>query len=941
MMSIRKHLVGVVLAVVAVPSVAAPAPAGRLKLPEIRYERYTLPNGLTVITHEDHRLPLVAVNLWYHVGALDERPGRTGFAHLFEHMMFEGSEHVGEKAHIKLVQAAGASEFNGTTSFDRTNYYETLPANQLELALWLESDRMGFLMEGLDRTRLANQRDVVRNELRQKQGRPYELADEAVFHTLFPQGHPYYGNVIGSHADIEAARIADVRDFHQQFYTPNNASIAIAGDFDPVKLKQWLVQYFGPIPRGPAVVPTAVTMPAITAQRRVTVADTVRLPQLTFAWLTPGAYTPGSDAMDLALYVLGGSKTSRLYRELVEKDGLAQSVRCGVNPLKLAGVAECTIRAKEGVKLDAIEPKVWEEIERLQHEGPTEEEIDAARAFALTNQIAGLEHLGHVADMLNQYNQYTGDPGYLTRDVAALRALTVADVRNAAASLTQAASAVISCVPGKKVLDDVPRGAADADQSVALTNPYSAAFEVAQRWRDRQPAAGPEPSFHLPVPKQFVLSNGLTVNYLPNPALPLLAVRLTVRAGSENNAPEKAGLAAFTANAMVSASEGLDAVHLAEAQERLGTRLFNRASMDSADAGFVATTDHADDAMALLAQVVEHPAFAPEDLTRVRGDMLLDVPGLGDSPQNIALRLGPALLLGDSPYGLPEGGTPMSLHAFTREDAVNFYKTHYGPKDALLTFAGDITEKDAERLARAYFGGWSNPVEPPVAIPAVPAAPTRHIVVVDKPGSSQTALFAFGVGLPISTPDLQAVEEMNYTLGAGFHSRINMKLREQDGYTYGADSKFLFYRAGGLFRAGGLIRTDATAAAAKDLIAQIADISSDPPTAVELKEARDALMQSIPAEFESNYAAAATTSSLYLYGRPLDYFSTLPERYRSVSLADAARVAKEDVHPENLIIVAVGDRAKIEPGLRETQLGPIESRSVGGAVLQQSPVSKP
>ena len=282
------------LALLLIFAAAIPAPAQKLKLPEIKYEKYTLPNGLTVITHVDHRLPLVAVDLWYHVGPLNERPGRTGFAHLFEHMMFEGSEHVGEKAHIKYVEAVGATDVNGTTSFDRTNYFETMPSNQLELALWLESDRMGFLMEGLNRTLLSNQRDVVRNERRQGEGRPYYVANEAVMHALFPAGHPYYGNVMGSHTDIESARVADVRDFHQQYYTPNNASIAIAGDFDPKTLREMLTKYFGPIPRGPVPPPVNVTTPPITSQKRVTVTDTVKLPQIRFAWLLPAAYTQGN-----------------------------------------------------------------------------------------------------------------------------------------------------------------------------------------------------------------------------------------------------------------------------------------------------------------------------------------------------------------------------------------------------------------------------------------------------------------------------------------------------------------------------------------------------------------------------------------------------------------------------------------------------------------------
>src|ERR1700744_6015137 len=259
------------------------APTRPLKVPALTYERYTLPNGLTVLLHEDHRLPLVAVDLWYHVGAVNEKAGRTGFAHLFEHMMFEGSEHVGEKAHFRFLEGAGATDINGSTSYDRTNYHETVPSNELDLALWLESDRMGFLLETLDRPKLTNQRDVVRNELRQDEGQPYDVADEALGHALFPKTHPYYGNVIGSHADVEAARLLDVRDFFHSYYTPNNASIAIVGDFDAKTIKEKVAKFFAPIPKGPAVEKVHVDTPAITTERRVTVTDTVQLPRLMVA----------------------------------------------------------------------------------------------------------------------------------------------------------------------------------------------------------------------------------------------------------------------------------------------------------------------------------------------------------------------------------------------------------------------------------------------------------------------------------------------------------------------------------------------------------------------------------------------------------------------------------------------------------------------------------
>ena len=463
-----------------------------LKIPVIKYEKYKLANGLEVLTYENHRLPLVAVDLWYHVGPVNEKAGRTGFAHLFEHMMFEGSEHVGEKAHIKYLEGAGATDINGTTSFDRTNYFETLPSNQLELGLWLESDRMGFLLETLDRAKLTNQRDVVRNELRQDEGTPYDLANEQIYHQLFPKGHPYYAAVIGSHADVEAARLLDVRDFFQHYYTPNNASIAIAGDFDPAQLKTLLEKYFGPIPAGPAVDKVNVTTPAITSERRVTITDTVQLPRVSLAWLTPPNFQPGDADADLFVRILGGGKSSRLYRKLVYEQQIAQSVDCDNESLKLASVAECDVTARPGVKPEALEAAIDKEIDALRTDGPTQAELDQARNGILTGKISGLQRLGGfggVADMLDLYNQYTGDPGYLPKDIARYQDATVSSIKQLGEkTFAKNQRVVVITVPGKKVTEDVPRSPEDTDASVKIVNPYTSQFEAQQDWRKTPPA---------------------------------------------------------------------------------------------------------------------------------------------------------------------------------------------------------------------------------------------------------------------------------------------------------------------------------------------------------------------------------------------------------------------------------------------------------------------
>jgi zinc protease len=938
MKSFPKSLTALALAGCVALGAPASAQEAKLKLPEIKYETYTLPNGLKVITHEDHRLPLVAVDLWYHVGPLNEKAGRTGFAHLFEHMMFEGSEHVGEKAHIKYVQGAGATDVNGTTSFDRTNYFETLPSNQLELGLWLESDRMGFLMEGLDRTLLANQRDVVRNERRQGEGRPYDVADEEVYHQLFEKTHPYYADVIGSHADVEAARIADIRDFHQQFYTPNNASLAIAGDFDPKQLKALLTKYFGPIPSGPKVEPVTVVTAPITAQKRVTVTDTVRLPQLTIAWLTPAVFTAGSDDTDVAMFALGGAKASRLDQALVYKTQVAQSVRCGNDSLKLTGIAECTITAKPGVKLEDLEATVWGEIAKLQADGPTAKEVEAAKATELTRKISGLQRLGGfggIADTLDQYNQYTGDPGYLPKDIAATQAVTVASAKAAAVKyFTKDSAVVVYCVPGKKVLNDVPRSPENTDADVKIVNPYTAEFEASQAWRKTVPVAGPASNFHLPVPKTFTLQNGVKVYFVEEKSLPILSASVVTRAGSDTNPSGKGGLASLTAQLMGESTLKRDLTTLAEDQERIGARIGVGASMDGSTASLTVLTNHTNEGMDLLSDVVEHPAFKTEDLERIRRQRLVGLSQEGDSVNAIGFRVGPKLVYGDHPYGVSPSGTTDSVKALTRDDVAGFYADHYGPADSALVLVGDVTEPEARKLAAQYFGGWTGKASASIPVPPSPAPQATHVVIVDKPGAPQTALFAYGLGLPITTPDLQAIQVMNYTLGGAFASRINMNLREKHGYTYGASSNYSFYRGGGPFIAGGLVRTDITGPAAKELMYEITQFPSNPSTDAELKMAKDARIQSLPGQFETTAATAGALSSLFLFDRPLDYYATLPAKYQSVTAADVARVAKEDVHPDSLVILAVGDRAKIESQLKDANLGPIEVRDGQGMLVK-------
>jgi zinc protease len=916
------------LALASVANAADTLPAAKpLKVPELKYEKFTLPNGLVVLTHEDHRLPLVAVDIWYHVGPLNERPGRTGFAHLFEHMMFEGSKHVGEKAHFKYLEGAGATDINGTTDFDRTNYFETVPSNQLDLALWLESDRMGFLLEGLDRVKLANQRDVVRNERRQGEGTPYNVADEQVFHMLFPQQHPYYASVIGSHADIEAARINDIRDFHQQFYTPNNASIAIAGDFNPTQLKALLTKYFGPIPQGPKVEPVTVKTPPITAQKRATVTDTVQLPRLSVAWLTPPAFAKGDAEADLLVHILGGGKASRLYRKLVYEQQVAQSVTCNLQPLKLGSVAGCDITAKPNVSLDTLEAALWKEVANLQADGPTQAELDRARTVDVTQKIIGLQRLGGfggVADTLDRYNQFLDDPGYLPKDIARYQAATIASVKQVASQyLGKDHSVVVNCTPGKKVVDDVPRSPDNTDADAKLTAPYTPQFEEQQNWRKTAPPAGPSVAFNLPVPKIFSLSNGLKIYMLEDHALPVFTAGVVLRGGSENDIPAKAGLAGFTARLLTEGTTQRSATVLADQAEQIGTNLTSGAGVDQASASLSALSNNTEAGLDLLSDVIEHPAFASEEIERIRKQRLVAILQEGDQPVASMLRVGFRTLYGDHPYGFRPIGTTEGIKAITRDDITGFWQAHYGPKDAALVFAGDINETS-----------WSGTASTAASLPPAPDPPSLKIVIVDKPGSPQTALYAIGFGVPRTTPDYPAVLIMNNVLGGLFASRINMNLREEHGYTYGAGSGFFFNRTGGPFYSGAQVRTDVTAPAAKQLMLELNRIRTEPPTATELKLAKDSLLHSLPGDFETTQASVGGLQQIFIYGLPLDYYAKLPGRFEAVTPEEVSKAAQSDVHPDQLVLMAVGDRAKIEPGLKELNLGPIEYRDTSGNVVK-------
>ena len=919
---------------------AAAKPAAKavpIQVPELKFEKYQLENGLEVILSEDHRLPMVAVNIWYHVGPANELPGRTGFAHLFEHMMFEGSKHVPGNTHFRLLEAAGASDINGTTDFDRTNYFETLPANQLELALWLESDRMGYLPDQLDQANLSNQQDVVRNERRQSvENAPYGIVDEAMFHLLFPKEHPYYGDVMGSHADIQAAKLEDVRNFFKLYYAPNNASLAIVGDFDPDQAKGLVEKYFGPLKRGEAVPKIAAKTPSIAAERRAVVQDNVQLPAVYMAWLTSPIFKPGDAEGDLTARILAGGKSSRLYKKLVYEKQIALNVRASQQSLILGSVFQITATAKPGHTAEELERAINEELEALRKTGPTEAEIARARngtESAIIQRLETLGGFGGVADRLNSYNHYLGTPDFLAADIGRYESATPDTVKVFAESQLRAnARVVVYGVPGKQDLG--PEVATPKTVKSGEAQGGGEAVNAEAAWRVTQPKPGPARPLHLPVPTEFKLANGLTVIYSERPGLPVVSANLILRSGTATNPVDRPGLAAMTAGMLQQGTATLNATQIADRIADLGASLNTGAGSESSNISGRSLSRSFPALLGLLGDVVQHPSFAKEELERQRSQRLAALVEEKDQPFNVAFRVADAALYGlKSPNGFPNSGTDESLKAISREDVLHFWEGHYHPANAALVVTGNIKEAELKALVEKTFGGWKDGAAAE-STSVAPETTSARVILVDRPDAPQSSVGCFLLGPPRTTPDYAALEVMNTELGGLFSSRINLNLREKHGYTYGAFS-FVDYRRGpSPIMAGGAIRTDVTAPAISEIFNEINRMRDTLMTPEELALAKDSIARSLPGRFETGPAATGSFGELFTYGLPLDFYSHFPDAVTAVTAEQAQAAAQKYVLPEKMVVVAVGDKAKIEADVTKLNLGKTEIRDGDGKLVQ-------
>ncbi|MHB8079139.1 MAG: M16 family metallopeptidase [Candidatus Krumholzibacteriia bacterium] len=898
---------------------AAAAKEAQAPVVDLKFEKYTLPNGLDVILRRDNRLPLVAVNIWYHVGPANEVAGRTGFAHLFEHMMFQASGHVEEDRFWSILEGAGASFINGSTDFDRTNYLEDVPSNQLETALWLESDRMGFLLDRLDAQMLARQQEVVRNERRQGvENQPYGLVEEALYHLVFPAGHPYHANVIGSHADIQAATPADVRDFFRRYYAPNNASLVIVGDIDVAKTKALVTKYFATIARGPAVPPITAVTPPITSERREIVTDKVELPRIYIAWLTAPYYKPGDAEADLASRVLAGGKASRLYKSLVYDRKIAQDVSARQQSLALGSMFQIIATAKPGHTAEELERAIDAELAKLAAEGPTAAEVDAARNMIWTATVTSLENLGAfsgVADRLNQYNQYLGDPGKLNWDLARYARVTPDAIRAFAADeLRRDRRVVVYGVPGEQVVPPGP-------PAPASPPPPTEPVVSAEPWRDTQPTPGPASLAPLPAAARFTLANGLPVYLVEAHNLPVVAAHLVVRAGSAADPAGRGGLAGFTAAMLDEGAGARDALGISRELEANGASLFTNSSADGSYVSGVALAQNAGALLDVMSDVVLRPTFPAGEIDRVRNDRLTALLQQRDNPFQIAMRVLPLISYGGAhPYGHSTLGDETSLKAISRDDLAGFYGSTFAPANAALVFAGDLTEAQARTLAEKAFGAWNGRADA-VVRPGAPSPLPQRLALVDKPGATQTAVLFGEVTIARDDPDFEPLNVMNMVLGSLFSSRLNMNLREDKGITYGAFSSLQERRGAAPLFGGAMVQADKTGLAVSESFKELRGMLAAEMTPQELTLARDAIVRALPAAFETTASTVGTIGSLFLYDQPPDYYQTLPAELAKLDAAGILAATRRHLDPAQMRVVLVGDRSLIEPQLGDLELG--------------------
>jgi zinc protease len=886
-----------------ISTVAFAANAPQIDIP---YQKYTLNNGLTLIVHEDHKAPIVAVNVWYHVGSKNEKEGKTGFAHLFEHLMFNGSENFNTD-YFKAVEKIGATDLNGTTNEDRTNYFQNVPTPALDLILWLESDRMGHLLGAIDKARLDEQRGVVQNEKRQGENEPYAISEELITKAVYPAGHPYAHTVIGSMEDLNAASLDDVKEWFKTYYGPSNAVVVIAGDITPEVAKQKVEKYFGDIPPGPPGAHFEAWTAKRTGSQRQTAQDHVPQPRVYKVWNIPRTGTADATYLDLLSDVLVGDKASRLYKRLVYDDQTATTVGAFIDSREVGSLFIIEATGKAGQDIGKVENAVDEEVTKLLKDGPTDDELNRVRTQWMARFVRGAERIGGSggkSDILARSQVYSGSPDAYKKIVNWVTNATTADLER-------------SC---KEWLSD-----GDYTLTIMPFPKYAPSAQAADRKKMPTPGEAAAPKFT--EYKRAKLANGMDLIVAERHAVPTVNFSLIVDAGYASDQFTSPGTAALALDMLDEGTATKDALQISTELARLGADLTTGSTVDSSFVNLSALKTELDPALKLYSEVILNPAFRQADFARLQKLQIATIQREKTSPFSMALRVMPRFIYGSGhAYGNPftGTGTEQSVAKITRDDLVKFHETWFKPNNATLVVVGDTTLAEIQPKLESLFASWKSGGVPKKNVSTVAINDKPVVYMIDKPGALQSLIIAGVVAPPKSAPQDVAITTMNTVLGGAFVSRLNMNLREDKHWSYGSGSVLPNARGQRMFIAYAPVQTDKTKESIVEVAKELRDITKDRVvTADELANAKARLSLRLPGQWETANLVTAAIRDLVQYHLASDYYDTYAGRVKSMTLTDTNAAATEVVKPQNLVWVIVGDRSKIESGVRELNLGEI------------------
>ena len=916
---------------------AEPAPLSQLvSAVDIPYESFTLANGLTTLVHTDRKSPVVGVTVYYRVGSKSEPEGRTGFAHLFEHLMFGGSENV-PNFDIPL-EGAGSTSTNGSTWYDRTNYVETVPTGALDLALFMESDRMGHLLGAVTQDKLDKQRGVVQNEKRQGDNQPYGLADYAISEELLPVGHPYRHATIGSMADLDAASLADVRQWFTDNYGPNNVVLVLAGDIDAATARPKVERWFGAIPRGPEVARPAAAPVSLPVAVSREMADQIPVTRIFRSWTGPGLNDADAIPLQIGMHVLGGLASSRLDTVLVRDEQLAVSVSASAQQHEKLSFLQAQMDVKPGVDRAQAEARLDQLIADYVAEGPTADELQRASTQFVSAYIGGLEQVGGFSGKgatLAEGLLYSDDPAHYKAELAKIAALTPDGVKSALQRWLGRPVSKLAIVPGTRTEDGATMGGwgDEASRPLPRADPKRAVAAIKEGPKREFPAVAPVADLTFPKVEHAALSNGIAVTLARRTAVPKVLVSLDFDAGNAADGAANAGTQSLMMSLLDEGTTSRSALEIAEEQERLGASIGSGTSLDASSVTLNALSANLAPSLALMADIVRNPAFADVDVGRVKDQYLAGIAQELASPYALANRTFTPLVFGtDHPYSGVSGlGTVAVISAITPAALRDQHTRWLRPDLARITVVGDATMADLLPRLEAAFGNWQPPATPAPTknlTAAIPSA-TPKIVVVDRPNSPQSVILA-GRVLPLTgtTQNMESLDLANEVLGDGFLSRLNMDLREDKGWSYGVRSGISGAVGPRSLTVAAPVQADKTGDSVRLLLADMADFPGKTKvTDEEVNRVTDGNIRGLPNRFQTNGQVLGALIQNQRLGRPDDYYSTLATRYRAIDAAQIDAAAREYLQPAGLVVVVVGDRKVIDGQLSGLGL-PIEYAAV-------------